>query len=326
MTFCPRPGFKKKGFFYSEKSFFENSFTLEDTFVDETVASLKNETLYFSKNTSSQAWGNCFTLCCLIPVSLRSTSFVLGLKTSFDVIVFVHPQGAELWMTGFGEFPFDIASLTIASNDSNGIVGAMLFFREVETTFLNKKEFPCKVSSENADMVLADYIQCSKEQLWSNLPSSINCTIVDMKNIVPKNSKLNECKDNSTAESVYWQFADYVTNFVKQAPEYGCPVPCTQISYKLSLDYMHGNTLMLPNQDSAKNHHYFTIIPHYSTFNAEERIENLEYDIATLLVSAGGNLGLFLGLSCLPVLFAMIKCIRGLYNNIFRDKLNFVKK
>jgi hypothetical protein len=324
MTFCPLSGFKKKGFFYSEKSFFENSFTLEDTFDDETAAFLKNESLYISKNTSSQTWGNCFTLCCLIPVSLRSTSFVLGLKTDFDVIVFVHPQGAELWMTGFGEFPFDIASVTIASNSSKGIAGAVLFFKEVETTFLNKKEFPCKVSSENADMVLADYIQCSKEQLWSNLPLSINCTIVDMKNIVPKNSKFNECNDDSTANYVYWEFADYVTNFVKQAPEYGCPVPWTQISYKLNLDYTHENTIV-PNKNSAKNHN-FTVIYHYSTFNIEERIENLEYDIATLLVSAGGNLGLFLGLSCLPVLFAMLKCIRGLYNNIFRDKLNFINK
>jgi hypothetical protein len=84
------------------------------------------------------------------------------------------------------------------------------------------------------------------------------------------------------------------------------------MSYKLNLDYMHGNTIMLPNQNSVKNHHFFTVIPHYSTFNVEEAIENLEYDVATLLVAAGGNLGLFLGLSCLPVLFAIFKLFRRL--------------
>ena len=41
-------------------------------------------------------------------------------------------------------------------------------------------------------------------------------------------------------------------------------------------------------------------------FTVEEKIESSEYDLANLLVSAGGNLGLFLGFSCLSVLFFVI--------------------
>ena len=39
----------------------------------------------------------------------------------------------------------------------------------------------------------------------------------------------------------------------------------------------------------------------------EQRIESLDYDFGNFLVAAGGNLGLLLGLACLPVLLDGLK-------------------
>jgi hypothetical protein len=51
--------------------------------------------------------------------------------------------------------------------------------------------------------------------------------------------------------------------------------------------------------------HYFISLK-YETFNVEEHVESLIYDAGSFLVSVGGNLGLFLGFSCLSVFFAII--------------------
>jgi hypothetical protein len=56
----------------------------------------------------------------------------------------------------------------------------------------------------------------------------------------------------------------------------------------------------------------------YDTFNIEEHIESLVYDASSFLVSVGGNLGLFLGVSCLSVLLALI--------NFFSNKGRWLKK
>ena len=47
----------------------------------------------------------------------------------------------------------------------------------------------------------------------------------------------------------------------------------------------------------------------FDTLNTEQRIETLDYDFGNLVVAAGGNLGLFLGLSLLPILMAVVDCL-----------------
>ncbi len=48
----------------------------------------------------------------------------------------------------------------------------------------------------------------------------------------------------------------------------------------------------------------------YDKFIIEEHVETLVYDTASFLAQAGGNLGLFLGFSCLSVLLGCIQYIR----------------
>jgi hypothetical protein len=57
----------------------------------------------------------------------------------------------------------------------------------------------------------------------------------------------------------------------------------------------------------------------YETFNVEEHVESLVYDASNFLVSVGGNLRLFLGFSCLSVLFYLINICQ---NNGFWRKIS----
>jgi hypothetical protein len=45
----------------------------------------------------------------------------------------------------------------------------------------------------------------------------------------------------------------------------------------------------------------------FSSLIVEERVETLVYDVGSFLAAAGGNLGLFLGFSCLSVCLSLIK-------------------
>ena len=82
-----------------------------------------------------------------------------------------------------------------------------------------------------------------------------------------------------------------------------------QISYSVKQRDTHKNAWIAPKEKSHGpeflDNFYFFILS-FDTFNIEEHIESLVYDASSFLVSVGGNLGLFLGFSCLSVLFGLI--------------------
>ncbi len=100
-----------------------------------------------------------------------------------------------------------------------------------------------------------------------------------------------------------------------------CPVPCQQTRYKATLDYFHQNVAALMGMEdtSSDGGQIFHLMYYYLTLRIEQKIESLEYDFGSFLAAAGGNLGLFLGMSCLSVLFSLAKCLqviaRKLQNN-----------
>jgi hypothetical protein len=310
MTLCPMPAFKKKGFFYSEKLMRENSYTLEDVFSKETVTAFNDISKFTIKNTSSQLLGHCFTLCYRTPFPPKLSNMVFGIKQNFDLKIYVHQNNTDFWITSSKEFPVNVpSSVLIESNNSKGLRGAFLDIAEVETTYLSKDEKECKPAMDEATNY---FVQCSKETLWKNLPSAINCTIVDMMHIVPKNSTMIECSDDISAEFVYFNYSRFLTEFIMKPEKFGCPVPCKQTIFKINSEYVHNNNLKYPS-DYPFLDKSFLFRLQYSTLNVEEQIENLDYDLASLLVASGGNLGLFIGFSCLSVVFQIINFVHSFY-------------
>jgi hypothetical protein len=102
----------------------------------------------------------------------------------------------------------------------------------------------------------------------------------------------------------------------------GCPVPCKQAFYEAVIEYRDFNTVSFMNPNNKKASEMFFLIPVYSTATVEEKIESLDFDIGSALASAGGNLGLFLGFSCLSVILYAIDKIMQLCS---RCGMNFVK-
>jgi hypothetical protein len=99
--------------------------------------------------------------------------------------------------------------------------------------------------------------------------------------------------------------------------QFGCPTPCKQTSYKITRNYSHKNTWPYTDDEGGNKETCFTLMFYFSTHDIQQEIENLDYDFGNFLVSAGGNLGLFLGFSCLSVLFAFIKFVKKFF---FKDR------
>jgi hypothetical protein len=67
------------------------------------------------------------------------------------------------------------------------------------------------------------------------------------------------------------------------------------------------------------------IVLAYATLSVEEQTETLVFDIGSLLAAAGGNLGLFLGFSCLSLLFSCLDYLAsfwlGLNTSLIQPKM-----
>ena len=126
-----------------------------------------------------------------------------------------------------------------------------------------------------------------------------------MKNIIPQDEEIKECQNETAALEALWLYSFFISTFTVKPWFYGCPVPCRQRSYKFMMDSLHKNTLVFPFY-KPEDQKYFIFTYYFASLNVEERSESLDYDFGNFLVAAGGNLGLFLGFSCLSVLFAVI--------------------
>ncbi len=93
----------------------ENTFSLEDIFSPTTVANLRNSSKFKMVEMTSMFFGRCYTACYVNKVVPKSGPRIL-FKTDFDVKVFFHISGSELWISGAVEFPIDVAVNTLEIN------------------------------------------------------------------------------------------------------------------------------------------------------------------------------------------------------------------
>ncbi len=199
--------------------------------------------------------------------------------------------------------------------NAKGITSAVITVKEIESIVLSKDKEPCIDYNAKPKRAHEIFIDCCKENLMTNFVQNVKCSIPALNTILPSNTTITECANEDDALKVFRDFYNLTSRFVEQPSKYGCPVPCTQVTFKVYLEYFHKNTWKAP--DNGLEQDFFSMIYFYSTLSVEEKIENLDFDLGSLLASAGGNLGLVLGLSCLPVLLSIIRCLK----TIFLDKI-----
>ena len=194
----------------------------------------------------------------------------------------------------------------------DGINGLRCNFRILKRVLINKKQAPFHPGVVLLPSEHELFANCCKEKMWRILSTGINCTIAEMEPIIPRNATMKKCDERNDAKIVYWRFIYLLENIYLQPWKYGCHIPCKQTSYTFKVNYFHKNNVFMPDNtaNNSKDHLYMYV--HFQTSSVEEKVENLEYDLANLLVSAGGNLGLFMGLSCLSVLFYAIDSLQAI--------------
>jgi hypothetical protein len=94
----------------------------------------------------------------------------------------------------------------------------------------------------------------------------------------------------------------------------GCPNLCLQVSYTFAFTNYHQNSWVDTNKIYPPNfsQNYYPLILLYGTLDIEKHVETLVYDAGNLFAAVGGNLGLFLGFSCLSIIFGGINLLRRL--------------
>ena len=84
-----------------------------------------------------------------------------------------------------------------------------------------------------------------------------------------------------------------------------------QIRQSYILTPFSRNNRIEPRNSNPKdfNQNYYTIAIMYNSLDVEKQEETLIYDFGNFLAAIGGNLGLFLGFSCLSIIFAGVDLI-----------------
>ena len=124
-------------------------------------------------------------------------------------------------------------------------------------------------------------------------------------------NSIKDCEDKVSAGKALYEFTKivYYANRAKWIS--ACPPPCKQKSYSLDVKKFHTNSWIehdyQPFKDVSQSAVGFSLA--YETFVVEEQVETLVYDAGNFLAAVGGNLGLFLGFSCLTMLLGIYKFV-----------------
>ncbi len=181
---------------------------------------------------------------------------------------------------------------------------------EIETTLLNRQNDPCKVydlqNRENGNLM---FVNCCKESLKKNIVANVDCTLPSIEEFTISN--LTFCKDQELSSFVFWELNNYWNELSGSPGDFGCPVPCTQVSYNIAFEFDHKNKWFIGDliSDTGGSIDFFLLYLYFGTLDVEERIDNLDYDFESFLAAVGGNLGLFLGFSCLSVLLTFVRVL-----------------
>ena len=133
-----------------------------------------------------------------------------------------------------------------------------------------------------------------------------------MEGLLVKENNFKPCQDNVTAANTATHLLNVAFIGDKENWLTACPVPCKQISYDANIRYFHETSFLDPSNSFIENFSasFIVLSISYETLLIEEHEESLVYDITNFLAAAGGNLGLFLGFSCMSVFYGMIKIIK----------------
>jgi hypothetical protein len=139
--------------------------------------------------------------------------------------------------------------------------------------------------------------------------NNLTCLIsgyVDIRNL----SRPNFCADNNTAARSHYDLKNLCSELSKNPQSFGCPTPCNTSFFELVVGHTKVNSFIDPsNRYNIVGSQIYILGFSFTSLDIEEQSIILLYDIGMLLSSAGGNLGLALGFSCLSILLNLVEVL-----------------
>lgn len=221
------------------------------------------------------------------------------------LMLYLHEQGDEIWLSG-GIIPSGMAPVEIEISEE--IISVELALMQRQTTYLSTKVSPCNKSPT----AKADYNKCIQDSLCSKAKAAMNCSLPGFKLFLGPRCFLPECfsaKDGA----ISYDFFFHVVNMdqLKEIKAF-CIRPCYEMGYEFKLRKLHLNSMVDETKtlDTSFWRSHFVFDTFFSSDLIEERTETLIYDTTSFWSAVGGNLGLFLGFSCLTVGISILKLIK----------------
>lgn len=120
ITICAWSAFRKRGFYFTNKDYIENTYDIADFFADQTLQNITNKTTHSYKEVPTIYHGRCYKICSFEEQPL-GTFIIWELKNNFNYKFYIHNDGDEFWLTGGVIYFVDMAQTTLEVNRTDGM-------------------------------------------------------------------------------------------------------------------------------------------------------------------------------------------------------------
>ncbi len=202
--------------------------------------------------------------------------------------------GDELWLVS-GYFPTDYAVITIEVTNQKNLASLDIAYSEEKYSTMDKPETPC---IEDVSEVFGTghklFLECSRKALANSIrklpciPGGID------EEIFHEKIDVKFCNNTETARALDEQIRNE-----KLLRSTNCIPPCQRTKFTFKATYGHANALSRYRNNTKEKFSVFFY--QESSEISEEKIETFVYDFFGLVSAVGGNMGLFLGFSCLSI-------------------------
>ena len=202
----------------------------------------------------------------------------------------LHEDDSEYWFQ-YNLNPSKRSALYIDTSTNDGIFGSRVTLKYKVEENVPRKNYIC-----NPKETMRSYTQCAFDKLVINgCSKSIN-------NIGGSFNETNICRNVSAFSGKKTLERDQLENILypEENDTIKCVKPCKTTSFDVTFERMHKNIQKFNKRNPNKDVFYLKL--YYNEFVIETKQEYFLMDLAGLMSTVGGFLGLFLGSSCVSII------------------------
>lgn len=258
--------------------------------------------------------GRCYTFIKRKPVAALSRGDKIVTKGADQgLTLFLHDAGLQMWLISLVSPLVRQTSFLIRPPHERVNNIDVSIFKE-ESVLINLPTRPCMpypiaaaANSSSSIDGYAGFTKCARDKIVAVLSSGFNCTTFELELFMGGKKQL--CKTAAEAKAVASKAYELLLAMTRDpAAAFNCTLPCTMINFVADANYYAQNALLSDGDDVGSNGG-IAINLFYVAPVIKRRKEVLMYDTSRIISSLGGSLGLYLGFSCLSVVYFFIDTV-----------------